>query len=191
MAGFIVLTGSSYLMVMLLARGLGPAAYGVYGVVYATLLAVELISRIGVPQSLAKLAAGSGGLAPLIEATGTTLSVLVSLLALVAFWVAAPWLARPAEHPGRGRPVPHRRPRPADLRLYTALLHVLNGRRNFRGSASATMAYSLTKVVGTAAMLAGDLTSIEGALVVNILASVIGLLVHPAVQRRCARCARR
>jgi O-antigen/teichoic acid export membrane protein len=176
MAGFVVLTGSSYIMVMLLARGLGPAAYGVYGVVYATLLAVELISRIGVPQSLAKLAAGNSGIAPLIEATGTTLSLLVSLVALVSFWVAAPWLARLLNVPDGADLF---RIAAIDLPIfavYAALLHVLNGRRNFRGSALATMAYSITKVVGTAIMLAGDLTSIEGALVVNILASIIGLL---------------
>lgn len=175
MAGFVALTGCSYVMVMLLARGLGPAAYGVYGVIYATLLAAELISRIGVPQALAKLAAGSGGAARQIEATGTTISLLVSLLAFAAFWLAAPWLAR-LLHVADGTDL--FRIAAVDLpffAVYTALNHVLNGRRNFRGSAIATMIYSFTKVVGTVVMLMGDLTSIEAALVVNILASVIGI----------------
>jgi O-antigen/teichoic acid export membrane protein len=176
MAGFAVLTGSSYVMVMLLARGLGPAAYGVYGVIYATLLATELISRIGVPQALSKLAAGSGGAAPRIEATGTTLSLLTSFAAFAAFWIASPWVARLLNVPDGADLF---RIAAIDLpffAIYTALIHVLNGRRNFRGSALATMAYGITKVVGVAVMLAGDMASIEAALVVNILASVVGLL---------------
>ena len=176
MAGFVVLTGSSYVMVMLLARGLGPAAYGVYGVVYATLLAVELISRIGVPQSMAKLAAGNPDRAGVIEATGTSLSLLVSLVALAMMWTAAPWIARLLHIPDGADLL---RIAAIDLpffALYMILNHVLNSRRDFRASAIVTMVYGATKVVGTAVMLAGDLTSIEAALIVNILASVIGLL---------------
>ena len=64
MLGFLCLTGSSYFMIMLLARGLGRAAYSVYGIVYSALLASELILRIGVPQSLTKLVAGSSAAPP-------------------------------------------------------------------------------------------------------------------------------
>lgn len=176
MGGFFALTLSSYLMVMLLARGLGPAAYGIYGVVYATLLAIELITRLGIPQATSKLAAGSADRVRLIEATGITLALLLSLLALAAMWVAAPLLARLLNVPDGARLF---RIASIDLpffALYGVLIHVLNSRRRFRASGIVTMVYGLGKIVGTVVMLAGGLTSIGAALVVNALASLAGVL---------------
>lgn len=176
MGGFFALTLSSYLMVMLLARGLGPAAYGIYGVIYATLLAIELITRLGIPQTTSKLAAGSADRARLIEATGITLALLLSLLALAAMWVAAPLLARLLNVPDGARLF---RIASIDLpffALYGVLIHVLNSRRQFRASGIVTMVYGLGKVVGIVVMLAGGLTSIGAALVVNALASLAGVL---------------
>ena len=43
----IVLSG--YVIAVALARSLGPALYGVYGIVYSVLLSVELIGRLGLP----------------------------------------------------------------------------------------------------------------------------------------------
>lgn len=176
MAGFMSVTLSSYLMVMLLARGLGPAAYGIYGVVYATLMAIELMSRLGVPQSMSKLAAGNPARSRLIEATGTTLALLVSLVTLAAMWAASPWLANLLNIPDGTALF---RIAAVDLpffAVYGVLIHVLNSRRQFRNSAIVTMLYGLTKVVGVAVMLLAGLTSIEAALVVNILASVVGVV---------------
>ena len=176
MGGFFSLTLSSYLMVMLLARGLGPAAYGIYGVIYATLLAIELTTRLGIPQATAKLAAGSADRARSIEATGITLAALVSLLAVAAMWVAAPLLARLLNVPDGARLF---RIASIDLpffALYGVLVHVLNSRRQFRASGIVAMVYGLGKVVGTVVMLMSGLTSIGAALVVNALASLAGVL---------------
>ena len=50
---------SNYIIGVLLARSLGPALYGVYGIVYSVLLSVELIGRLGLPQAVTKLIAQS------------------------------------------------------------------------------------------------------------------------------------
>lgn len=176
-AGFITLTLSSYVMVMLLARSLGPAAYGVYGVVYATLLAIELMTRLGVPQSMAKLAAGSRDRARAIEATGTTLALLISLAAFAGMWLAAPLLTRMLNVPDG---VALFRIAGIDLPFFAAygiLNQVLNSRRRFRDSAIVTMVYGAAKLVGTAAMVLSGYVSIEGALLINILASIAGVAV--------------
>jgi O-antigen/teichoic acid export membrane protein len=91
-------------------------------------------------------------------------------------WMAAPWLGRLLNVPDGAALF---RIAAVDLpffALYGALVHVLNSRRQFRSSAIAAMLYGLAKVVGVGVMLATGLTSVEAALVVNILASVVGLL---------------
>ena len=40
---------SGYLITVILARGLGPAAYGVYGVVMSLLLWIEVVGDLGNP----------------------------------------------------------------------------------------------------------------------------------------------
>ena len=51
---------SGYIIAVALARSLGPALFGVYGVVYSVLLSVELIGRLGLPQAVSKLVAEKG-----------------------------------------------------------------------------------------------------------------------------------
>lgn len=177
MAGFITLTLCSYVAVMLLARHLGPAAYSVYGVVYSTLLATELMLRLGVPQSLTKLVAGVAGSARSLEATGITLVLSINIVAFALFWIAAPSLAQILQVEDGSRLF---RIAAIDLPffgLYTVLAHIMGGRRNFLLGSLATMAYGAAKVVGVALLIATGNLSIAGALVVNIAASVVGLLV--------------
>ena len=77
MAAQIWIMLSSYIIAMLLARSLGPALYGVYGIVYSVLLSVELIGRLGLPQTVSKLVAEAGSTARRVETTGTTLAIIV------------------------------------------------------------------------------------------------------------------
>ena len=71
MAAHACLTLSGYVTVVVLARGLGPEAYGVYAIVISVLLGVELVGRLGIPQAMSKLIAESDEpdprLAPLLE----------------------------------------------------------------------------------------------------------------------------
>jgi O-antigen/teichoic acid export membrane protein len=175
MLGFVSLTGCSYVMVMLLARGLGPAAYSVYGVIYSTLLATELVLRLGVPQALTKLVAGASGAATRLEATGVTVAVSVNLVAFAAFWLVAPVLARLLNVPDGALLF---RIAAIDLpffALYTVLGHLLGGRREFVAGAVGTIGYAVTKVIGVVLLLATDTLSVGGALLVNVAASVVGL----------------
>jgi O-antigen/teichoic acid export membrane protein len=162
---------------MMLARGLGPAAYSVYGIVYSTLLASELILRFGVPQSLTKLVGGASGSTALLEASGMTIVLLVNLVGFTAIFVMAPQLASLLHVPNG---VSLFRIAALDLPffgLYTCLAHILNGRRDFFVSAIGTMIYGMAKVAGTAVLLAGPGLTVEGALIVNVAASVLGLAV--------------
>ena len=61
---------SGYIIAIALARSLGPALFGVYGVVYSVLLSVELIGRLGLPQAVSKLVAEKGSSAQRVAVYG-------------------------------------------------------------------------------------------------------------------------
>ncbi|HUG04211.1 MAG TPA: oligosaccharide flippase family protein [Steroidobacteraceae bacterium] len=178
MLGFICLTGCGYIVAVLLARSFGPVAFGVYGVVYSVLMASEQILRLGVPQALTKLIAGSGAAdTSKLESTGMVLGLLINLAGFAGLWMIAPWLAdwlkvengtllfriAVLDIPFFG--------------LYRVVVHILNGRRDFRTTGKVTCAYALTRTLGIVILVVTGSLTIEGALLVNVIASLVGLLL--------------
>jgi O-antigen/teichoic acid export membrane protein len=174
-AAQLLLTGSSYVVAAVLARALGPADYGVYGIIYSLLLSVELIGRLGVSQAVARLVAEHGGLEPRLEASGVTLILLVNALLFAVFWAGADWLAQIFNVPEPGGFL--LRVAALDIPFYgifIILMEILGGRRDFLSESIGLALYGLTKVVGVAVLLVVDPT-ITGALLLNVAASIVGL----------------
>lgn len=168
------LTASAYLVAVLLGRGLGPAGYGVYGIVYSVLLGVELIGRLGVPQAASKLIAEQEEGARRLEATSITLTATLYLSIFAIFWLMAPQLARlfrvedgDALFRLASYDIPF-------YGLYFICSHILNGRRNFASESLGLIVYSMSRVVGISILFFTGL-SVPGALWVNIGASLLGL----------------
>jgi O-antigen/teichoic acid export membrane protein len=169
-AAQLCLTASAYVVAVVLARWLGPADYGVYGIVYSVLLTVELVARLGIPQAVSKLIAERPPGLPGLEATGVTLTLIVSVAVFVAFWLAAPVLAdafhvRDGAHLFRIAAV--------SIPLYSLYImadHILNGRRRFGLESVGIVLHSLSKLAGILLLHALGI-SIVGALIVNALAS--------------------
>jgi O-antigen/teichoic acid export membrane protein len=61
--------------------------------------------------------------------------------------------------------------------LYRVVVHILNGRRDFRTTGKVTCAYALTRTLGIILLVVTGSLSIEGALLVNVIASMVGLLL--------------
>jgi O-antigen/teichoic acid export membrane protein len=165
---------AGYVVAVILARELGPSAYGIYGIVYSVLLGVELIARLGIPQALSKMSAEGHERSPRLEATGFTLTAVVYLGIFGLFWLFAPQLALGLNIVDGTRLF---RIAALDIPfygLYFVCNHTLNGRRDFANEALSVSLYALTRVLGMVALVYVGLT-IGGALVVNILASVAGL----------------
>lgn len=167
---------TGYVTAVLVARQLGPAAYGAYGMVYSVLLAFEIVGRLGLPQALTKLVAErqDGRLA--VERTGLTCGSILYLLLFGLFWLGAPWLAA-ALHVDDGAWL--FRTAALDIPFYGLLfmaLAVLNGRGRFAASALATAVYALAKLLGIL-LLAWPGVTVEGALLVNAGGSAAGLAV--------------
>jgi O-antigen/teichoic acid export membrane protein len=166
---------SGYLVAVILARGLGPANFGVYGLIYSFLMAVELITILGIPGAVSRLTAEGRDQNGSLRATGLGLVAFLCLIAFAILWLLAPslsvWLGVP-NSAGLIRiailDVPC-------FGVYFLISHILNGRRDFAGQSVGITLYALTKVVGTAALTVIGL-SISGALIVNVMTSLVGLL---------------
>ena len=171
----LLLTASSYVVAVVLARGLGPVDYGVYGIIYSFLLSIELIGRLGITQAVARLVAERGVLDPRLEGSGITLILLVNALIFAAFLASAGGLAELFNIPENGRFL--FRVAALDIPFYATyfvLLEILGGRRDFRAESFGVVVYSLAKVAGVAVLAAVGPT-ITGGLLLNVAASIAGL----------------
>jgi O-antigen/teichoic acid export membrane protein len=168
---------------VILAAGLGPALFGAYSLVYGTLLATEVIGRLGLPAALTRQVAAAGTDAPRVAGGGLLLSAITYLMLFVAFWVAAPALAAALNVADGTRLF---RIAALDIPFYCLVFvghAILNGRQRFAAAALVTAIYAAAKAAGILALVWCGL-SIAGALVVNAAASAIGLLATALAVRR-------
>jgi O-antigen/teichoic acid export membrane protein len=167
---------SSYVVVLALARGLGPELFGAYGIVYSFLLSIELVGRLGLPQAVSKLIAGERNAAPHLEASGLTLAAIVYAAIFAGFWLAAPLLGA-LFHVADGARL--FRIAAIDIPffgIYFMLNHILTGRHLFRAASLGTIVYGLSKAIGILILVQVG-PSVAGALVVNAIGSIVALAV--------------
>jgi O-antigen/teichoic acid export membrane protein len=166
---------SGYIISLILARGLGPAEYGLYGVVMSVLLWLEMVGAGGINGAMARVIPESDAQAGAAEATGRILLLVWGMSLFAAGWVAAPALARALDLPDAtwlfriaflDLPVNG---------LYLAYQGSLNGHRRFGLLSAGFIAYTVAKLAGTVLLLYIGL-SVSGALLVNVLATLGALL---------------
>lgn len=170
-AGQLALAAAGFLAALLLARELGPVAYGVWGIVYALMAGVEQIGRFGIPQATSRLVAEAQGRDDVLERRAVTLVLLVFSALALALWLAAPWLARFFAIPDGTRLL---RIASLDLvpyGLFAVVVAIVNGRRDFVVEGLGNLIYAGTRILGLLLLAPFGLT-IEAALVVTIFSSV-------------------
>lgn len=175
MVAHVALMVSGYVIAVVLARGLGPALYGAYGLVYSFLLGMELMGRLGVPQALSQRIASSQGPSRELERSGVTLTAMVYLVVFLGFWIASPLLARLFQIPGGAELF---RIASLDIPFYGLYFvgdHILNGQRRFGAEARGILLYSTVRTAGILALFFWVGLSVEGALIVNVVGSVVAL----------------
>jgi stage V sporulation protein B len=168
-----------YLVSIILARGLGPVEYGVYGIILSVLVWLEQIGRFGVPEAVTKLIPEDEARVPLVENTAQTLLLVVFLFLFVLSWLAAPTLAHLFQIRD-GTSLFRLAILDVPLSgLYFAYQGILTGQRNFSATSGGLALYGITKLVGILiALLLG--LSLSSALIVNILGTAGALLVLAA-----------
>jgi O-antigen/teichoic acid export membrane protein len=90
----VFLTGSGYLGSILLAWGLGPERFGVYGVILSVLVWAEQTAKFGIPQAATRIIAEGKQQDRCVEQTALVVGLLMFFGFSVIFWLGAPALAR-------------------------------------------------------------------------------------------------
>jgi stage V sporulation protein B len=163
-----------YLVVVVLARSFGPAAYGAYGVIMAVLVWLEQSARMAVPSAATKLLAESGGHGQAVERSALALNLLLHLLFFAGLWCAAPWLASWFGIDDGALLI---RIAAIDLPLYgiyTALQAIHQGHQRFLRIGVAEVAYAFTKLLGVLVIVYLGISLVK-AFVVNALTTLIGI----------------
>jgi O-antigen/teichoic acid export membrane protein len=168
----VFLAASGYLGMLILAWSLGPADFGLYGVIISLLVWLERVTMLGIPSATTKLvAAGEHAVAP----TSILLSLMLAAIVVVALWVFAPAIARLFQAPGQEALF---RLAALDVPFYGMYLMyrgVAMGRRKFTVVFWSGLILGSVKLIALAwVVLAGY--AISGALVAYVTASVAAFL---------------
>ncbi len=161
---------TGYVVTIILARGLGPAEFGVYGVIMSVLVWLEMLSGAGVPAATGRLIPFSAGQERQVEGSARFILLTLGMGLFVVCWLAAPFIVRPFEIPNGTWlfrlaivDIPL-------MSLYLADQGILNGHRRFGVLAATQIAYGTAKLAGISLLLLLGL-SVPRVLIVNILAT--------------------
>jgi O-antigen/teichoic acid export membrane protein len=177
-----VLLVSGFAVSIILARGLGPVAFGVYGVVMSVLAWLERTLHAGIPGATASLLARDPANTQGVERTARLMLALWSLPLFALLWFLAPALSR---YFGIDAGTTVFRIAALNIplmALFMAYGGILNGRHRFAAVAAIQIIQSVAKLAGILLLLVIGL-SIIGAFVAHVAASlvpvVIALLAYP------------
>lgn len=173
-ARFVFLAGGLVISTVL-ARVLGPAQFGQYGVVMSVLTWLELILGVGLTGGVVKLLASHATDPRPIEQTARALFVACSLVLFAAGWTMAPALAHAFSMPSGAVLF---RVAMVDLPLmglFFAYQGILHGGGRFGALSLALIIHTLTKLAGVVLLLALGL-SVLRALVAHVLATALVVL---------------
>ncbi len=166
-----VFFASAYVAAAILTRQLGPAAYGIYGVIISQLIWVEMVVNAGVPAATSKLIADGQHEPRAVARAAQALLLSSSMLVFLACWLLAPAIAELMRIPD-GAPL--FRLAMIDLpfaAFYASYEGILAGGRRFGVMAVAQILYGLLRVGAIVALAATGL-SIERALLATVFSSV-------------------
>ena len=190
--GFVLLTLGQVLFIIcgyathvILARSLGPAEYGTYGVVLSALSTVALVLTGGMPEAIAKFAAERPADAEAIFAQGMGIQFRFSILLTLAYAASSPLIGL-ALHDSALTPalalsalaVP-------PVALYAVVVGAFNGQRRFMAQALVVGGYGVSRAILVIVLAARF--QIWGAVIGFILAPLLTTsFALPGILRRKA-----
>ena len=163
---------SGFIVTVILTRKLGPANFGIYGVVISQLLWLEMLTNAGVPGAIAKLMADGRHDHSDIERSARALLLGFSLLLFAVCWFLAPHVASIMRIPNGEVLL---RIAIIDLpfaAIFTSYDGILNGRRQFGFLALAHVVYGISKLAGVLALI-GLGFSVERVLIISVLSTCV------------------
>lgn len=171
--GFV--TAFGYIASVILALGLGPEMFGLYGVLVSFLNWSEQTAQFGIPAAATKLVAQAGDRARRVEQTALVVGLAFLLLVFVLILAAAPAIARVFKMPDH---VYLFRLAALDVPFYgTVILYrgIAMGRHTFGIVSVGGILYSAVRLAGVIVLAAVGF-SLPGALWVYLIGAPVGCL---------------
>lgn len=170
----LVFLASGYIIHASMGRLLGPAAYGIFGVVISLMTLVNVLLITGVPLAGSRFIAMSNDAIGAIKRTAVNLQVIFSLVIFALYFLLSPFIAKLLGDPtlsGYIRASAFVIPVYALNSLYGGFL---NGLRMYSKQAVTLLAYSIAKVAGAVGMVLLGF-AIYGAIIGYLLGPLIGM----------------
>lgn len=161
------------IMQLFLGRKLGPASYGIFGIVMGFLAWMEAALTGGFPYAVRKFGGENHNIMPAIARSALRGQLIYAMILFIAAEIGAPWLANILKDPhltGLIRIASFEIP---IYGLYYTYASILNGKRSFTRQAGVMLSYAIAKA-GIILLLVALGFGVRGALIGNILASAVG-----------------
>ncbi|MEO6600855.1 MAG: oligosaccharide flippase family protein [Polyangiaceae bacterium] len=174
-----IVTG--YVTHLVLARVLGPAGYGTYGVTLSVLSTVALILNGGLPEAIAKFAAERPADTQAIFARGIAIQFRLSLVLALAFALLSPVIGYALKDRALTPVLAACALAVPPIALYAVVVGAFNGQRRFVAQALTVTSYGVLRaaiVVGLAAKfeLAGAVAGFIAAPLIVVAVALPGIL---------------
>jgi O-antigen/teichoic acid export membrane protein len=181
--GQVVFLIAGYVVHIVLARGLGPAEYGSYGIMLSVLSTVALVLTSGIPEAIARFASERPAEANGIFAQGIGIQLRFSLVLCAAYALCSPLVGLALRDRALTPALAASALAVPPVALYAVVVGALNGQRRFAAQALTVGGYGALRasmVIGLAPHF-----KIAGAVAGFVLAPmVIVALALPGILRR-------
>lgn len=170
-----IVLGSGFLISVILARGLGPVEFGVYGVVMSTLVWLERVLNAGIPRAAVTLLPRHEDQRHVIEQSARTLLLLWSLPLVAVVWLSATDLADVFGIPDGATVIRVAITNIPAISLLYAYEGILGGRRLFNAQSAMHIVQSSAKLTGILLLWVIGL-SVTGAFIMHVAATAVTVL---------------
>jgi stage V sporulation protein B len=176
MVAQMVLLVSGFAVSVLLARGLGPVDFGVYGVVMSVLGWLERTLNAGVPGAAASMLSREGAEHSSTERSARAVLLWWAMFLFAVFWLGAPGLAAYFSVPQHADVFRIAALNIPAMALFYTYEGILKGRRRFAALSGLQTLQSLAKLGGVLLLLVVGI-SITSAFVAHVAATVVPVLL--------------
>lgn len=153
MAVQIVFMASGYAIHAGLGRLLGPAGYGIFGVVIYLITLITMLLNSGVPQATSRYIAVDNSKAVAIKGKSVRIQFLSSLAVFLIYFSLAGVIANMLGDTGLTKYIRISAFMIPAYAFYNLYASFLNGLRNYSGQALCQLVYSVAKVIGVFALV--------------------------------------
>ena len=166
---------SGFFISIILARGLGPVEFGVYGVVMSALVWLERVLNAGIPRAAVTLLPRHEDQRRVIEQSTRVLLLLWSIPLAAVIWLLASDIADLFGIPDGATVIRVAVANVPAISLFFAYEGILGGRRLFGAQSAMHIVLSLTKLAGILLLWFIGL-SVTGAFVMHVAAAALTVL---------------